>query len=112
MTAHSRALKTLNETGNSMAQKDYRVNEHGINVLDLKPGQWITVRYCGRNDVSFDVRCLLLAVQDKPHNYKGIRDLRVFEENEDGTWQVSLAPMHDQVVAIHGFLNTDSVPLK
>lgn len=89
-----------------MARKDHRVNEHGINVLNLAPGQWITVRW---NDVG-DVRCLLIDVEKRPATFKGFRDLKVLDKTYlgKGKYAWNICPntvQHDQVVSIDGWLN-------
>jgi hypothetical protein len=86
-----------------MAKKDWRVNEHGIDVADLKVGQWITVRW---NDEG-DIRCLLVNIELRPKSYKGTRRLAVMEYDENrSVWFLQDRADHDQVVAIHGMLST------
>lgn len=92
-----------------MAKQDRRINEHGIDVRNLKPGMWITVRWCGKNDEWEDEPCLLLAVEDKQASYKGVRGIVVFDRDEKGKWRINRAADHDQVTAINGVL--DSLPL-
>ena len=90
-----------------MTRKDYRINAHGINVADLKAGQWITVRW----DDTGDERCLLLEIDKRPASYKGERDLKVLcGPDIDDSWYIQTRAVHMQVVAIHGLLSTK--PLK
>ncbi|QRE00207.1 hypothetical protein [Burkholderia phage BCSR5] len=93
-----------------MAKQDLRVNDHGIDVRDLKPGMWITVWWYGKGDERIYDRCLLLEVEEKPHNFKGVRDITVFVREKKGLC-INRFAQHDQVVEIHGMLSTDSVPL-
>jgi len=92
-----------------MAKIDHRINEHGVNVNDLKAGQWVTVRW---NDAG-DVKCLLLEIEEHPKTYKGERCIKVFDgPYVDDSWNIQTRAVHTQVVAIHGFLNTKPVKSK
>ena len=85
-----------------MTKKDHRINEHGVSLDDLKPGQWITMRWKDAGDI----RCLLLEIEKRPKSYKGERDIKVFEgPNGNNAWHIETLGVHTQVVAIHGWLN-------
>ena len=89
-----------------MAKKDNRVNEYGIDVMNLKPGEWITIRW---NDTR-DVHCILLEVEQRAPSYKGTRSLKVFEHNpENNSWSINTRADSDQVVETHGDITASLV---
>lgn len=82
-----------------MAKPDHRVNKHGINVADLKLGQWVETEWLDAEKCL----CLILDIEDRSASYKGERCMDVLMEDMHGEWRVGFAT-NTQVVRILGVL--------
>jgi hypothetical protein len=83
-----------------MAQQDKRINEHGIDALDLHSGQWVVIRW---NDAPDEV-VLVVAIDQYKKTYKGERSMRVHTYHAERRTMLSRSVEHTQVVRIIGVI--------
>jgi hypothetical protein len=83
-----------------MAKPDFRINKHGVNVADLKVGQWVELTW---NDAPNEI-ALIVAIGLHPKSYKGERTLETLHWDNDG-WFACATAVHTQVVRIVGMLD-------
>lgn len=79
-----------------MMKRDYSVNEFGVKGSDLKAGMIVRVRW---EEEQQTFNALIYEVDERPHNYKGVRELKVLMCEADHPFITSWCD-HTQVMEI------------
>jgi len=79
-----------------VVKTDWRINKHGVNVLDLHAGQWVELWW---NDSDNEVG-LILEVEKLPKTAKRERDLKMLLKDRSGVLYIMTRATNYQVVRI------------